>query len=208
MHTRVIAIDWSGAIAGARRKIWLAEVSMGSLVRLESGRDRDAVAEHLIAEAARDSRFVVGLDFAFSLPAWFLERRSLASAHALWALADREAEAWLAGSEPSFWGRRTPRPELEGMSLVDVAAARGRSLGAALAELLLETGLQLGHVAAPPRSAAVWRRRSYRPLWRCRGGVRPPLKAVTQTFSSESATRRACAPISSRSRMRCIPPVS
>jgi len=56
---------------------------------------------------------VVGLDFAFSLPAWFLEQRGLASAHELWALADREADAWLAACLPPFWGRgRTRRPEL------------------------------------------------------------------------------------------------
>ena len=55
---------------------------------------------------------VVGLDFAFSLPAWFLEQRGLGSAHELWALADREAEGWLAACLPPFWGRgRTPRPE-------------------------------------------------------------------------------------------------
>ena len=49
------------------------------------------------------------------------------------------------------------RPELEGMSLVDVAAARGVAPGEALCEILLETELQVGHVTAPPRSAALWR---------------------------------------------------
>ena len=107
--TRVLAIDWSGALVGAETKIWLAEVASGRLVRLEGGRDRDAIAEHLVAEAERDPRMVVGLDFAFSLPAWFLEERSLRSAHELWALADREADGWLAACEPPFWGRG-PRP--------------------------------------------------------------------------------------------------
>ncbi len=70
---RVIAIDWSGARTGAAGKIWLAEVQDGRLLRLESGRGRDQVAEHLIAEADRDPELVVGLDFAFAFPAWFQE---------------------------------------------------------------------------------------------------------------------------------------
>jgi N-acyl-D-amino-acid deacylase len=49
------------------------------------------------------------------------------------------------------------RPELEGMSLPDLAAERSGSLGQTLCELLLESGLRIGHVTAPPRSAALWR---------------------------------------------------
>jgi N-acyl-D-amino-acid deacylase len=45
---------------------------------------------------------------------------------------------------------------LEGMSLVDLAARRGRTLGQVLCELLLSERLVLGHVAAPPRSVALW----------------------------------------------------
>lgn len=48
---------------------------------------------------------IVGFDFAFSLPAWFLEKRGLQNARKLWALAGREAEEWLARCEPPFWGR-------------------------------------------------------------------------------------------------------
>ncbi len=102
---RVIAIDWSGARKDAEKRIWLAEAVEGSLVRLENGRSRDQIAEHLVAEAERDPRFVAGFDFAFSLPAWFLEERELQSAQELWALADYEAERWLARCEPPFWGR-------------------------------------------------------------------------------------------------------
>ena len=49
------------------------------------------------------------------------------------------------------------QPALEGMSLVDVASARGCSPGQALAALLLEAELRVGHVTAPPRSVALWR---------------------------------------------------
>jgi hypothetical protein len=77
----------------------------GRLVRLEDGRSRDAVTDHLIEQARADPQMVVGLDFAFSMPAWFLERHGLSSAPELWALADREADNWLATCEWPFWGR-------------------------------------------------------------------------------------------------------
>jgi hypothetical protein len=102
---RVIAIDWSGAATGARRKIWLAECRDGEISRLECGRGRDEIADHLIDLAARDPDLVVGLDFAFSLPAWFLVERGLTDASELWSLATKESEQWLAGCEPPFWGR-------------------------------------------------------------------------------------------------------
>jgi guanosine-3',5'-bis(diphosphate) 3'-pyrophosphohydrolase len=102
---RVLAIDWSGAKSGARRKIWLAEARSGELVRLESGRNRLEMAEHLLDEMERDPRLLVGLDFAFSLPAWFLRDHDLTTAKELWQLADREAEAWLEECAPPFWGR-------------------------------------------------------------------------------------------------------
>ncbi len=45
---------------------------------------------------------------------------------------------------------------LEGMSLPDVAARRGASLGEALCGLLLEEDLRVGYRAAPPTSVALW----------------------------------------------------
>ena len=113
----ILAIDWSGDrdARNARLKIWLAEVVDGRLVRLESGRDRDQVVDHLIVEAARTPEMVVGLDFAFSLPAWFLAERGLRNAHELWALVAREGEQWLAECPAPFWGRapgQTSRPDL------------------------------------------------------------------------------------------------
>src|SRR5688572_31578782 len=82
-------------------------------MRLEDGRNREQIAEHLIAEARRDPELVVGLDFAFSLPGWYLKRRGLSSAPELWALAEREAEEWLRCAAPPFWGRTgTKRPVL------------------------------------------------------------------------------------------------
>lgn len=112
---RVVAVDWSGARTGAERRIWLAEVIDGALLRLESGRGREAMAEHLIA-LARDARpMVVGLDFAFSMPAWYLRRLGVRGAQDLWARAGADGERWLAACEPPFWGRPgKPRAALRG----------------------------------------------------------------------------------------------
>ena len=100
---RVIAIDWSGAKTGARRKIWLAEARAGRLTRLESGRDGREVVEHLIADARGD--VVVGLDFAFSFPRWFAEDQGAPPIEELWTLVAERGEEWLRRCPNPFWGR-------------------------------------------------------------------------------------------------------
>lgn len=112
---RLIAVDWSGARVHAERKIWLAEATPdGALVRLESGRDREALTAHLIDESQHGEPIVVGLDFGFSLPQWHMRALGYATAPDLWArLAAGDAEVWLAACEPPFWGRRgRPRPDV------------------------------------------------------------------------------------------------
>jgi hypothetical protein len=101
---RAIAVDWSGATHTARSHIWLAEaVHPGELTRLQAGRNRDELATHLLSQATEG--LVVGLDFAFSFPAWFLDHLGLASAPELWAHVTCHGETWLAACEPPFWGR-------------------------------------------------------------------------------------------------------
>lgn len=109
--TTVIAIDWSGALVRAEKKIWLAESRGGVLRRVENGRDNGAITQHLIELARCDSELIAGLDFAFSLPAWFLRERGIASAHELWArMAAGECEEWLREPlSPPFFGRRGAR---------------------------------------------------------------------------------------------------
>jgi hypothetical protein len=102
--TSVIAVDWSGAARRACRKIWLAEVRGRRLVRLENGRDRDELVGHL-ADRAAEGPLVVGLDFAFSFPAWFVRRHGCRSGPEVWALVEHEGERWLAACRPPFWGR-------------------------------------------------------------------------------------------------------
>lgn len=106
---RAIAVDWSGARRNAGKKIWLAEVTSDGLVRLESGRDRDELVRHLAEEARTGPRLVVGLDFAFSFPAWFLRDHRCFSAFDMWSLTEREGESWLVSCPVPFWGRRGSR---------------------------------------------------------------------------------------------------
>jgi len=107
----LLAVDWSGARRGVRRALWLAEARAERLTRLECGRDREETIAHILELASREPRLAVGLDFAFSFPAWFLRERGISSAREAWELASRDGDAWLARCEPPFWGRPgRPRP--------------------------------------------------------------------------------------------------
>jgi predicted nuclease with RNAse H fold len=110
---RIIAIDWSGRSGrDQRRTLWLAETIDGEFVRLENGRTRAEIIEVLVAEQDHDPHLVVGLDFAFSLPAWYLRDRGL-TARTLWVALAEEALTpgmrrlglahWLNTPEPPFW---------------------------------------------------------------------------------------------------------
>jgi hypothetical protein len=111
---RVVAVDWSGraAEAGQRRHIWTAEVAGGRLVALAAGRTRAGAAEHLERLARLHPRLVVGLDFSFSFPSWWLVERGWQDGPSAWSAAAAEGEGWLARCPPPFWGRpgrRRPR---------------------------------------------------------------------------------------------------
>jgi hypothetical protein len=110
----VVAVDWSGAAAGASTRIWLAHAVGGELVTLRNGRSRQQVTDDLVAlRAGSPDGLVVGLDFSFSLPAWFLRAHSCAVVDDLWKMAEAMGEQWLAECLPPFWGRPgCPRPTL------------------------------------------------------------------------------------------------
>jgi predicted nuclease with RNAse H fold len=110
---RIIAIAWSGRSGrDQRRTLWLAETIDGQLVRLENGRTRTEIVEVLVAEKQRNPHLVVGMDFAFSLPAWYLRERGL-TARTLWAALAEEAltpamrrqklAQWLNTPERPYW---------------------------------------------------------------------------------------------------------
>jgi hypothetical protein len=112
--TDVVAVDWSGAKTGAARRIWVAHVRDGCLLELANGRTRPEVVSHLIAleEECPDGLFV-GLDFSFSLPAWFLQHHGHATAIDLWRHVARDGEGWLAACQAPFWGKKGDRrPQL------------------------------------------------------------------------------------------------
>jgi hypothetical protein len=125
----VVAIDWSGAITGERRHVWVAVVVEGDLVRLDDGHRRADVPTILrtIADEV-GCRLVVGLDFAFGLPAWFAQSRGCTTGPDVWAIACTSGEEWLRDCNPPFWGRPgRRRPYIDatdGMRATDTAARR------------------------------------------------------------------------------------
>lgn len=110
---RAIAVDWSGAKSREYRKIWLAEVSDGRLARLENGRTREEVIDHLCQEADWSRAMVVGLDFAFSFPEWFCRELGADDGPTVWRRVEELGDQWLEECPDPFWGRkRKKRPEL------------------------------------------------------------------------------------------------
>jgi hypothetical protein len=104
-----IAVDWSGAIRGSERRIWLAEVRGGRLVRLECGRSRSLIVRHLAECAGREPALAVGFDFAFGFPAWFARELGARTGPELWRAVAEQGEGWLAHCAPPFFGRKGSR---------------------------------------------------------------------------------------------------
>ncbi|HWW99123.1 MAG TPA: hypothetical protein VNY74_15560, partial [Edaphobacter sp.] len=119
---RVVGVDWSGDQGpGQRRKIWAAvwtsaagssaSSSNEGKVVLESGRSRVELMEWLVELARETPRMVVGFDFSFSYPAWFLREMGIGSAPEFWrVVADGQGERWLHRDceDVRFWGRVGP----------------------------------------------------------------------------------------------------
>ena len=139
---RIVAIDWSGRIdlPGQRRHIYAAvwtsaahsprrrsstaatppeDTPLAGTMRLEAGRTRAEIADWLIELARETPRMVVGFDFCFSFPEWFVrDELGLASAPEFWRLVtERHGERWLLrraadhpDHDPRFWGKPHKRP--------------------------------------------------------------------------------------------------
>jgi hypothetical protein len=113
-------------------KIWLCEVSGGEVWRLERGRTRAEVAAYLVEEADFNPGLVVGLDFAFSFPAAFLDKRVHKGVATVWKEAELRGEDWLAHSPFPFWGKAGTKKPPKGTPLsrrteIAVAEETGRS---------------------------------------------------------------------------------
>lgn len=122
---RVVAVDWSGDVRaehGVHEKLWVAEVVDGELVSLDPS-SRQGVVDRLRRLAAHDPALVVGLDFSFSLPAWFLDTRAIASAEELW-----HGVSALPTGEPPFYGwagSGAPEPARRFRRTEEAARAQG-----------------------------------------------------------------------------------
>ena len=110
---RVAAVDWSGAKKGAARHLWIAEWDpVATRVCSVVPASREEAVAYLCELAGRDDQALVGLDFNFSFPEWWLDTCAIEHPRELWADAPR-LEAWLEACAPPFWGRPgRPRPQL------------------------------------------------------------------------------------------------
>ncbi len=118
MAVEFVAVDWSGAVTGEAARIWIARATDGVLTALDAPGSRAAVRDVLLDRRRTMSPCVVGLDFAFSVPAWFAEQRGWRDADAVWAAAEADGERWLTDCEPPFWGRpgkRRSHPANDGL---------------------------------------------------------------------------------------------
>ncbi len=113
MMVRSIAIDWSGA-KKPRRKLVLAEAQSGILHRLEFFDSRDLVIQAVADYGKLSENVVVGIDFAFSFPRWFIDHLGMTDTVTLWNVVRDQGERWLGDSSWPFWGRpHKRRPALE-----------------------------------------------------------------------------------------------
>jgi hypothetical protein len=107
---RVVAVDWSGdqSVAGQRRKIWAGVWTAGAPLRLESQRTRAELIEWLIALSRETPRMVVGVDFCFSYPAWFVAEHGARTGPEFWKIVVARGENWLSRecADARFWGRK------------------------------------------------------------------------------------------------------
>ncbi|MBW4037651.1 MAG: hypothetical protein HIU91_02050 [Acidobacteria bacterium] len=105
--------------AGQRRHIWAGIWTQDEgghvSVKLEAGRTREEVASWLIEVARETPRMVIGFDFCFSYPAWFVrDEHGVTSAPEFWrrVVDDGHGERWLArgAQDRRFWGKPHKRP--------------------------------------------------------------------------------------------------
>jgi hypothetical protein len=111
--SRTVAIDWSGARIGAHRHLWIAEWDpLRGVVAEVKGASRDEAVAHLLRLGDWDGELLVGLDFNFSFPDWWLDTCAIEGPEELWADSS-SLESWLAECPAPFWGRPgRRRPEL------------------------------------------------------------------------------------------------
>jgi len=121
-----IAVDWSGALSGAAARIWIARASAGALTSVIAPGSRQAVRDFLLARRRDDAPALVGLDFAFGLPLWYVEANGWPSIDAVWRAARDDGESWLRDCPPPFWGKpgvRRPHDAADGLRNTDMLSS-------------------------------------------------------------------------------------
>lgn len=101
----MIAVDWSGKANGPAESLWRAEVRDGKLTELRNGLDRGELIAKLLELGEAEPSMVIGLDFAFSFPAWWCEENGWSSGEDVWSAMAHGGEDLLDGCEAPFWGR-------------------------------------------------------------------------------------------------------
>ncbi len=92
----------------------MAEAESGTLRRLEAFESRERVIQAVETYGSLGERVVVGIDFSFSFPRWFIHDLGVADAFELWNVVRERGERWLDDCPRPFWGRPgRPRWELE-----------------------------------------------------------------------------------------------
>ena len=188
--TRVIAIDWSGARSGAERRIWIAEAVDGRLELLEDGRTRGEVADWLVQRRLAVPQALVGVDFAFSYPAWFLDRLGCRQTHDLWPLVAEQGERWLADCAPPFWGR-------PGVRRGDEAQLRACEEGWAVGGIQPKSVFQIGGAGAV--GTGTIRGMPFLPQLRAAGWSIWPFDAVAPHLIAEIWPRLLTGPVAKSS---------
>ncbi len=84
---RILAFDWSGA-NGRLTGLWLAQAEGPGLSRLEPIESRERAEREILDACDSDPDTVVGLDFCFSMPEWFVRQCGAASGPAFWNVVE------------------------------------------------------------------------------------------------------------------------
>jgi hypothetical protein len=100
-----LAVDWSGALTGAAERIWIGRATSGVLCSLDAPGSRAAVEQQLLERRREPAPCLVGLDFAFGLPAWYARSSGWRTIDDVWRAARNYGARWLAECPPPFWGR-------------------------------------------------------------------------------------------------------
>ena len=107
---KAIAIDWSGALK-LKGNIWAAVATGHRLETLLPKRNREDAIAWLIEQIGQYPNTIAGLDFSFSMPAWFVRKHGCNNAIDFWAVVKQEGERWLKCCPHPFWGKEgTTKP--------------------------------------------------------------------------------------------------